>query len=42
MASGLELPNNEKGIISDCAFTSSVEVFGNILKYKANRKGLSV
>lgn len=32
MASGLDLPKNVKGIISDCAFTSPWEVFSNVLK----------
>ncbi|MEN8077467.1 alpha/beta hydrolase [Clostridioides difficile] len=32
MASGLELPKNVKGIISDCAFTSAWEVFSDVLK----------
>lgn len=32
MTSGLELPNNVKGIISDCAFTSAYDVFKHILK----------
>ena len=32
MASGLELPNNVKGTISDCAFTSAWEVFVDVLK----------
>ncbi len=32
MASGLELPENVKGIISDCAFTSAFDVFSHILK----------
>ena len=32
MASGLELPNNVKGIISDSAFTSPAEVFSEVLK----------
>ncbi len=32
MASGLELPKQVKGIISDCAFTSAWEVFSSVLK----------
>lgn len=32
MASGLELPKQVKGIISDCAFTSPKEVFTHVLK----------
>lgn len=32
MASGLNLPSNVKGIISDCAFTSAWEVFSDVLK----------
>lgn len=32
MASGLELPTNIKGIISDCAFTSPADIFTNVLK----------
>ena len=32
MASGLELPVQVKGIISDCAFTSPKEVFTSVLK----------
>lgn len=32
MASGLNLPNQVKGIISDCAFTSPKEVFTHVLK----------
>lgn len=32
MTSGLELPDNVKGIISDCAFTSAFDVFSHILK----------
>ena len=32
MTSGLELPAQVKGIISDCAFTSSKEVFSHVLK----------
>ncbi len=32
MASGLELPPQVKGIVSDCAFTSSKEVFTHVLK----------
>lgn len=32
MASGLTLPSNVKGIISDCAFTSAWEVFEHVLK----------
>lgn len=32
MASGLELPEQVKGIISDCAFTSPKEVFTHVLK----------
>ena len=32
MASGLELPPQVKGIISDCAFTSPKEVFTHVLK----------
>ena len=31
MASGLELPKQVKGIISDCAFTSPKEVFTHVL-----------
>lgn len=31
MASGLELPDNVKGIVSDCAFTSPKEVFTHVL-----------
>ncbi len=34
MASGLELPRQVKGIISDCAFTSPWEVFSAVLKYR--------
>ena len=32
MTSGLQLPQNVKAIISDCAFTSADEVFSHILK----------
>ena len=32
MCSGLELPEQVKGIISDCAFTSAWEVFSSVLK----------
>ena len=32
MTSGLKLPGQVKGIISDCAFTSSKEVFTHVLK----------
>ncbi len=32
MASGLELPKQVKGIISDCAFTSPKHVFTNVLR----------
>ena len=32
MASGLDLPSQVKGIISDCAFTSPKEVFTHVLK----------
>lgn len=32
MASGLELPPQVKGIISDCGFTSPKEVFTHVLK----------
>lgn len=32
MTSGLELPPQVKGIISDCAFTSAWEVFSSVLK----------
>lgn len=32
MASGLELPPQVKGIVSDCAFTSPKEVFTHVLK----------
>lgn len=32
MAAGLELPNQVKGIVSDCAFTSPKEVFTHVLK----------
>ena len=32
MTSGLELPKQVKGIISDCAFTSPKEVFSHVLK----------
>ncbi|MBE5935602.1 MAG: alpha/beta hydrolase [Lachnospiraceae bacterium] len=32
MASGLELPSQVKGIISDCAFTSPKEVFTHVLR----------
>lgn len=32
MASGLELPKQVKGIVSDCAFTSPKEVFTHVLK----------
>lgn len=31
MASGLDLPNNVKGIVSDCGFTSPKEVFTHVL-----------
>ena len=31
MASGLELPEQVKGIVSDCAFTSPKEVFTHVL-----------
>ncbi len=31
MASGLELPKQVKGIISDCGFTSPKEVFTHVL-----------
>ncbi|MCH5255998.1 MAG: alpha/beta hydrolase [Lachnospiraceae bacterium] len=31
MASGLELPDNVKGIVSDCGFTSPKEVFTHVL-----------
>lgn len=33
MTSGLELPKQVKGIISDCAFTSPKEVFTHVLKH---------
>ena len=33
MSSGLELPAQVKGIISDCAFTSPKEVFTHVLKH---------
>lgn len=33
MASGLELPGQVKGIISDCGFTSPKEVFTHVLKH---------
>lgn len=32
MASGMELPSQVKGIVSDCAFTSPKEVFTHVLK----------
>lgn len=32
MASGLELPENVKAIIADCAFTSAYDVFSHVLK----------
>lgn len=32
MASGMELPTQVKGIVSDCAFTSPKEVFTHVLK----------
>lgn len=32
MASGQKLPDNVKGIISDCAFTSAFDVFSHVLK----------
>lgn len=32
MTSGLELPKQVKGIVSDCAFTSPKEVFSHVLK----------
>lgn len=32
MASGLKLPSQVKGIISDCAFTSAWDVFSHVLK----------
>ncbi len=32
MTSGMELPNNVKAIIADCAFTSAEEVFSHVLK----------
>ncbi len=32
MASGLKLPENVKGIIADCGFTSAYDVFSHILK----------
>lgn len=32
MASGLNLPENVKGIVSDCAFTSAWDVFSSVLK----------
>lgn len=32
MTSGMELPHQVKGIISDCAFTSAWEVFSSVLK----------
>lgn len=32
MASGLDLPSQVKGIVSDCAFTSPKEVFTHVLK----------
>ena len=32
MASGMELPPQVKGIISDCGFTSPKEVFTHVLK----------
>ena len=31
MASGLDLPDNVKGIVSDCGFTSPKEVFTHVL-----------
>lgn len=33
MASGLELPSNVKGIVSDCGFTSPKEVFTHVLNH---------
>ena len=33
MASGLELPANVKGIVSDCGFTSPKEVFTHVLNH---------
>lgn len=33
MASGLNLPSNVKGIVSDCAFTSPKEVFTHVLHH---------
>lgn len=33
MASGLELPDNVKGIVSDCGFTSPKEVFTHVLNH---------
>lgn len=33
MASGLELPPQVKGIVSDCGFTSAKEVFTHVLKH---------
>lgn len=34
MMSSLDLPDSVKGIVSDCAFTSPEEIFGNILRSK--------
>ena len=34
MASGLELPGNVKGIVSDCGFTSPKEVFTHVLNHR--------
>ncbi|MCM1173846.1 MAG: alpha/beta hydrolase [Blautia sp.] len=34
MASGLELPANVKGIVSDCGFTSPKEVFTHVLNHR--------
>lgn len=33
MASGLDLPSQVKGIISDCAFTSAKEIFTHVLRH---------
>ncbi len=36
MASGLDLPANVRGIVSDCAFTSAYDVFSHVLKRDYN------
>ena len=41
MASGLKLPGQVKGIISDCGFTSAKEVFSHVLRSMVSPAGIS-